>query len=670
MAGSRKPTGPYYFSNSKNLTRCCFGARISCVIYHCVTPLIRIYSFPVHHQGIIHRDIKPANLLWTEDRRQVKISDFGVSHFSYAQRLAAAGGKDVSSDPSDPLLLDDSSLTRRAGTPSFLAPEVIYEHTDVPLSPSSSILDAGSSTSLHTVTTTPIFSSTDRPEITKSIDVWALGVTFYCLLFGTTPWVADTGTSGTGSEFTMYNAICNTDWTIPSTMGYDNIPTGGRHPDPDCEGASIIGLLDRFLQKDHKTRITLDQVKVRILSKLLIGFRLKTQSQYFIDGSQMYPWILNDLDDPDKWLQMTSFASKINVSVHEASDAMSAVHFRWRWGGKIARHITSVFRHVRPIYRSQDTLSDTGTKSDLQTQGDNKVVVGNTSSPLPQSKRDKGKSTATESPKDLNTNVTKALVENWPQSSQGMSSSYAGLQTKACRGSDANLLCYEVSPSTSKSVSEKRSRFGFLNWRPTKFQSTTSPPSPYTQSPSPRTLGTVSGGNPNSRRSEEALRFFRYTQGSEDDDEGGRLTAARRASSWGQGDKELHEVISLTSIERELNDHDMNVGAGGVSRDGDFGIGVAGPSSFPLLDSPWGPGSVRERTFEDINERYGQPIYDEDSSTLASGPGDDDDWQRGSDSDADADDADDDGDDDDALDSDEENGVTFSPRRRHLGMDD
>ena len=376
----------------------------------------------------------------------------------------------------------------------------------------------------------------------------------------------------------------------------------------------------------------------------------------------MSPWILNDLDDPNKWLQMTSLASKINVSVHEASDAMSAVHFRWRWGGKIARHITSVFRSVRPIYRSPDTLLDAGTKSH-GTQ-ENKVVVGTTSSPQPQSKRDKGKSRATEPPKDSNTNVTKGSIVKSPQSSHGTSTSYAGLQTKACRGSYANLLGREVPPSTSKSVSEKRSRLGFfLNWRPTKFQSTTRPPSPNTQSPSPRTLGTVSGGNPNSRRSEEALRFFRFTQSSEGDDEG-RLTAARRASSWGQGDKELHEVVSLTSIDRELNDHDMNVGAGGVSR-GEFGIGVAGPSSFPFL----GPGSSvpDDRTFEDLNERYGQPIYDEDSSTLASGPGDDDEWQRGSE--FDADDADDDYN-DEALDSDEENGVTFSPRRRPLNLDD
>ncbi|KAF8808659.1 kinase-like protein [Phlegmacium glaucopus] len=613
----------------------------------------------LHHQGIIHRDIKPANLLWTEDRRQVKIGDFGVSHFSYAQRLAAAGGKVGQHDPDDPLLLDDSSLTRRAGTPSFLAPEVIYEHTDV-ASPSSSMSAVSSASSLHTVT---IPNPADRPEITKSIDVWALGVTLYCLLFGTTPFVADKGTSRTGSEFTLYNAICNTDWTVPHIMGYDKILTGGRHPDPNCEGASIIHLLDRFLQKDSKIRITLDQVK------------------HSIDGLQMHPWILNDLDDPQKWLQMTSPDAKINVSVHEASDAMSAVHFRWRWGGKIAKHITSVFRSVRPAHRSSDTLQDAGTESEFGMSSDprhlvrtNKAVVGITSSPIVpvQDKREKSKWKATEEPSrpPKGAKATKGLspaksIENWPQASRGIpSTSYPGSQS-FIRGSDTDFLGREISPSTSKSGSEKRTRFGlFSNWRPTKFQSNTNVSS-YTELPATRTVGTVAGVNPNSRRSEEALRYFRFTQSSEDDE--GRLTAARRASSWGQGDKEMNEVVSVTSIERELNDHDMNVGAGGVSRDGDFGIGVAGPSSFPSF---LGPVSAQD-TFDDVDRRYGQPFYDEDSSTLASGPGDDDDWQRGSDfEDDDADEGDDDDDDDDAVSSDQENGVTFSPRRRAMNMDE
>ena len=209
---------------------------------------------PVHYQGIIHRDIKPANLLWTEDRRQVKIGDFGVSHFSYAQRLAAAG-KEGDKDPHDPILLDDSDLTRRAGTPSFLAPEVVFEHTHDPT------LSSGSS-SLHAVgSSSTVASIRPRPPITKSIDVWALGVTLYCLLFGKTPFFADP--SLPSSEWSLYNSICNNDWDTEQTMGFDQIPTGGRHPpDDDSEGSLVISLLSHFLEKDVKQRINLDQVKV------------------------------------------------------------------------------------------------------------------------------------------------------------------------------------------------------------------------------------------------------------------------------------------------------------------------------------------------------------------------------------------------------------------------
>jgi len=222
---------------------------------------------PVHHQGIIHRDIKPANLLWTKDRGQVKIADFGVSHFSYAQRLAAAGEDGVLlDDPEDPILLDDSDLTRRAGTPSFLAPEIIYEHTyeaEPISSSSSSIVPPGGSSPPQSATTQgPSNPSRKRPQITKAIDVWALGVTLYCLLFGKTPFVADPATPA--SEWSLYNSICNNDWTADETMGFDRIPTGGRRPiAEDTEGAIVLHLLDHFLEKDVKFRITLKEVKVR-----------------------------------------------------------------------------------------------------------------------------------------------------------------------------------------------------------------------------------------------------------------------------------------------------------------------------------------------------------------------------------------------------------------------
>ena len=228
-----------------------------------VSALLVLASFferynAVHHQGIIHRDIKPANLLWTKDRSRVKIADFGVSHFSYAQRLAAAG-KDWVEDPEDPILLDDSDLTRRAGTPSFLAPEIVYEHTY-----DSEPVSSGSSCVTYEEGSTEIVSTRlrKRPQITKAIDVWALGITLYCLLFGKTPFVAD-------SEWSLYNSICNNDWAADDTMGSDRIPTGGRHPiAEDTEGAMVLHLLDHFLEKDVKLRITLEEVKVRTLFSL------------------------------------------------------------------------------------------------------------------------------------------------------------------------------------------------------------------------------------------------------------------------------------------------------------------------------------------------------------------------------------------------------------------
>jgi [calcium/calmodulin-dependent protein kinase] kinase len=209
----------------------------------------------VHYQGFIHRDIKPANLLWTEDRHHVKIADFGVSHFSYAQRLAEAGEEGINLDELEEILMDESDLTKRAGTPAFLAPELIYEHFE--------------EKNRHFIVSSlmPRFSGKHpaKPQITKAIDVWALGVTLYCLLFGKTPFL--NVTEGGATEFALYRAICNKDWETPEFMCRDRVPTGGRHSKrsnrhKQIEGAKVINLLERFLQKDQTKRITLDEVKV------------------------------------------------------------------------------------------------------------------------------------------------------------------------------------------------------------------------------------------------------------------------------------------------------------------------------------------------------------------------------------------------------------------------
>lgn len=63
-------------------------------------------SITVHFQKIIHRDIKPSNLLLGDDGH-VKIADFGVSNEFEGC---------------------DARLSSTAGTPAFMAPEMLIDH--------------------------------------------------------------------------------------------------------------------------------------------------------------------------------------------------------------------------------------------------------------------------------------------------------------------------------------------------------------------------------------------------------------------------------------------------------------------------------------------------------------------------------------------------------------
>ena len=68
-----------------------------------------------HAQGLIHRDLKPANLMVCERggvHDVVKVLDFGLVH-------------DVERDPSQDLTKSVATLGDVAGTPAYMAPEVI-----------------------------------------------------------------------------------------------------------------------------------------------------------------------------------------------------------------------------------------------------------------------------------------------------------------------------------------------------------------------------------------------------------------------------------------------------------------------------------------------------------------------------------------------------------------
>ncbi|KAI5481604.1 hypothetical protein MNV49_002830 [Pseudohyphozyma bogoriensis] len=262
----------------------------------------------LHYQGIIHRDIKPANLLWTEDHSTVKISDFGVSHVSDALLRATPNGS---------MGDDDKALRKTAGSPAFFAPELCHpaEYSSTPrghgpdeeyfgpddvehLGSSLASIASPISPSIRYTSTTisqPLPSpdpskARTRPAIGKGIDVWALGVTLYCLLFGDTPFMAKT-------EYELYNVIVRQAIRVPERMGKEGAWTGVGQGWEGCgdgvEGREVVDLLGRLLEKDPSKRIGLDEVK-------------------------KHPWVLRGIScSPDSWLCDTDPAQRNAVVITE-----------------------------------------------------------------------------------------------------------------------------------------------------------------------------------------------------------------------------------------------------------------------------------------------------------------------------------------------------------------
>ncbi|XP_030210245.1 calcium/calmodulin-dependent protein kinase kinase 2 [Gadus morhua] len=147
--------------------------------------LLRGMEF-LHYQKIIHRDIKPSNLLVGEDGH-IKIADFGVSN-----QFEGA----------------DALLTSTVGTPAFLAPETLSE-------------------------TRKNFSG-------KALDIWAMGVTLYCFLFGVCPFMDE-------RILSLHQKIKSQPVELP----------------PHAEiSEDVKDLLLKMLDKNPESRISVPQIKV------------------------------------------------------------------------------------------------------------------------------------------------------------------------------------------------------------------------------------------------------------------------------------------------------------------------------------------------------------------------------------------------------------------------
>ena len=242
----------------------------------------------LHYQGIIHRDIKPANLLWTATHR-VKISDFGVSYL----------GKPIREDDTEHAPEEETQdldeaveLAKTVGTPAFYAPELC--DTDL----------------FETV------APAQRPQITGQIDVWALGITLYGMIFGRLPFSAE-------DEYQIFRKIAKDEVHIPSRRlkAVEGRPSSrpnsraqiapstnsNKRADDelsyDMVGDDLQDLIKRLLHKDPTKRITLKEVKV-------------------------HPWVVHGITDRVAWIEETdpsrqSQGKKIEVSNEEIAHAVA-----------------------------------------------------------------------------------------------------------------------------------------------------------------------------------------------------------------------------------------------------------------------------------------------------------------------------------------------------------
>uniref|UniRef100_H2S301 calcium/calmodulin-dependent protein kinase n=1 Tax=Takifugu rubripes TaxID=31033 RepID=H2S301_TAKRU len=140
----------------------------------------------VHYQKIIHRDIKPSNLLLDDDGH-VKIADFGVSNQFEG---------------------NDALLSSTAGTPAFMAPETL--------------------------------SDTRKSFSGKALDLWAMGVTLYCFVFGKCPFIDE-------NILALHNKIR----TEPVEF-----------PERPAISEELRTLILRMLDKNPDTRIMLSEIKM------------------------------------------------------------------------------------------------------------------------------------------------------------------------------------------------------------------------------------------------------------------------------------------------------------------------------------------------------------------------------------------------------------------------
>lgn len=171
----------------------------------------------LHSLDIIHRDIKPSNLLISGDGT-VKIADFGVS---------------MQISTTETLL----NLNKTVGTPVFYSPEICLGD------------NIWSTFKLNK----------DRLKetyyrIAFKIDIWALGITLYCILFGMLPFNSQ-------FELDLFQMIIYDELKFPSLQEVKSIQPNPEFIPTKEEYTMAQNILIKILQKNPLDRYSIEEIE-------------------------------------------------------------------------------------------------------------------------------------------------------------------------------------------------------------------------------------------------------------------------------------------------------------------------------------------------------------------------------------------------------------------------
>ena len=263
----------------------------------------------LHYQNVIHRDIKPANLLVTENHH-IKISDFGVSYLGRRRRADDTSGDQSESDAQT---VDEAiELAKTVGTPAFYAPELCHTELDI-----------------------------DQPKIGPEIDLWALGVTLFCLIYGRVPFHDN-------NQWLLMRHITDDEPYISKFRLKPVAENSGSRP-------SSHGRLSQSLMSSKRSAHDLDYEEVdEDLRDLLERLLAKSpQDRISIGDIKRHPWLTRDIDNLNSWVEETdpdksSHGRKIEISnddieqavVPFTSQLLDRFKFGFRKAGEIVRSVT------------------------------------------------------------------------------------------------------------------------------------------------------------------------------------------------------------------------------------------------------------------------------------------------------------------------------------------